>query len=396
MKNILLLILICGVTLIVSGCWDRVEVNDLAIVTAAAIDKKDDNQIELSLQVFIPKALSGGGSEGGGGMSGGGAVTMVASHKGSNISDALSKLQSEFPRRVFWGHCKVFIFGEKLAKAGIQEHLDFLLRHPQPRERAYVYVSEGKAKPILELLAPLERYSAEGLRELSDLHIGMKVTLQDLDEKLIGIVQAAALPIVDIHPPGKGQEKLQGEPYIAGTAVFKKDKMIGNLTEKETRGILWIRNEIEAYTVTFKPGAEKGEISINPIKASVKLVPEIRNKKWIMVVKIDTEGTIIQNGTNLNLSSPKSIKVVEKAFEKEIEKRIELAFQQTQQELKTDILGFGEEFSRKYPDKWKKNKGRWNEIFPEIELETEIKAHIRRQGYITKPGGMPEKEVKEQ
>ncbi|MFJ7976847.1 Ger(x)C family spore germination protein [Peribacillus sp. NPDC096379] len=395
MKNIFLLVLVSGVTLLVSGCWDRVEVNDLAIVTAAAIDKKDDNQIELSLQIFIPKALSSGGGQGGG-TGGGGAVTLVTSHKGSNISDALSKLQSEFPRRVFWGHCKVFIFGERLAKAGIQEQMDFLLRHPQPRERAYVYVSEGKAKPILELFAPLERYSAERLREISDLHLGMQVTLQDLDEKLIGIAQAAALPRVDILPPEKGQEKSQGKPYIVGTAVFKKDKMIGKLTENETRGVLWIRNEIVASTVTFKLGAEKGKISINPIEATIKLVPVIQNKKWIMVVKIDTEGSIIQNGTNLNLSSTKLIRAVEKAFAKEIEKRIKLAFQQTQQVLKADIVGFGEEFFRKYPKQWKENEGRWDKIFPEIELEIEIKAHVRRQGYINKPGGMPEKEVKEQ
>ena len=130
-----------------SGCWDRVEINDLAIVTAAAIDETDDNQIELSLQVFIPKAIGSGGGQGGGGGGGGGATTMLRSQKGINISDALSKLQSEIPRKIFWGQCKVFIFGEKLAKEGIQEQMDFFLRHPQPRERAYLYVSEGKAKP---------------------------------------------------------------------------------------------------------------------------------------------------------------------------------------------------------------------------------------------------------
>ena len=62
---------LCGMILL-SGCWDRVEINDLAIVTAAAIDATDDNQIELSLQVFIPKALGSGGGQGGGGGGGGG------------------------------------------------------------------------------------------------------------------------------------------------------------------------------------------------------------------------------------------------------------------------------------------------------------------------------------
>jgi len=394
-KNIFHILCIFGLILLLSGCWDRVEINDLAIVTATAIDIKDDNQIELSLQVFIPKSLgSGGGQTGIAG--GGGSVTLVRSQKGFNISDALSKLQSKIPRKVFWGQCKVFIFGEKLAKQGIQEEMDFLLRHPQPRERAYLYVSKGNPKDALESLPPLERYSGEVIRELSDLHIGMQVTIQDIQEGLIGVSQAGALPFIKILPPGKGEEKLQGIPYIVGTAVFKKDKMVGTMSEKETRGILWLRNEMEAYTVTVKPEGVKGEISLNPVSARVKLIPQIRNDKWKMLVNIDTEGAVIQNGTNLALTSPKSLQPVEKAYQEDIQKRIELAIQQAQHKVKADIVKFGKEFHRKYPKEWKKVEDRWPEVFSEMEVEVNVEAHIRRQGYINKPGGLPEKEVKEQ
>ncbi|MFB5281573.1 Ger(x)C family spore germination protein [Peribacillus sp. Hz7] len=396
MKNILRILCIFGLIFLLSGCWDRVEVNDLAIVTAAAIDIKDDNQIELSLQVFIPKALSTGGGQGGAGQGGGGATTLVRSQKGSNISDALSKLQSKIPRKVFWGQCKVFIFGEKLAKQGIQDPMDFLLRHPQPRERAYLYVSKGNPKAVLESIPPLERYSGEVIRELSDLHIGMQVTMQDVQEGLIGVAQAGALPFIKILPPGKGEEKLQGIPYIVGTAVFKKGKMVGTMSEKATRGVLWLRNEMEAYTVTVKPEGVKGEISLNPVSARVKMIPQIRNNKWKVLVNIDTEGAVIQNGTNLDLTSPKSLQTVEKAYQEDIKKRIELAIQQAQHKMKADIIKFGEEFHRKYPKEWKKNENRWAEVYPEVEVEVNVEAHIRRQGYINKPGGLPEKEVKKQ
>ncbi len=65
MKNALLLLVICGTTPFLSGCWDRIEITDLAIVTAAAIDKKGNNQIELSVQVFIPSSISSRGGQGG-------------------------------------------------------------------------------------------------------------------------------------------------------------------------------------------------------------------------------------------------------------------------------------------------------------------------------------------
>ncbi|MFJ7471608.1 Ger(x)C family spore germination protein [Peribacillus frigoritolerans] len=386
-------ILLIVMTPIVSGCWDRVEINDLAIVTAAAIDKKDNNQIELSIQVFIPKSLSSGGGQGGPGQ-GGADTTLVRSETGSNISDALSKLQSKIPRKIFWGQCKVFVFGEQLAKEGIQEQLDFLLRHPQPRERANVFVSKGKGKPILQSVPPIENYSGEVIRELSDLHIGMQVTLQNLDEMLTGKPRAAAIPLVKILPPEKGQKKLQGIPYIVGTAVFKKDKMTGTMTEKETRGLLWLRDEMESYTVTLNPKGVKGEISLNPVSAKVKVIPQIINDKWKVLVKIDTEGSVIQNGTNLNLSSLKSVKAVERDFQKDIEKRLELAFLNTQ-DKKADILGLGKEFYRKYPKQFNKIENKWDEIFAEMEVEIDVAAHIRRQGYINKPAGLSEEEVKD-
>ncbi|MBO0997340.1 Ger(x)C family spore germination protein [Bacillus sp. SD075] len=394
MKSVLLLLAVCGATPILSSCWDRMEINDLAIVTAAVIDKKEDNEIELSVQVFIPKSISSGGDEGGAGQGGSGGTTLVRTGKGSNISDALSKLQSKIPRKVFWGQCKVFVFGEKLAKEGINEELDFLLRHPQPRERANVYVSEGKAKHILESMPPLEIYSGEVIRELSDLHIGMQVTLQELNKMLMGKPQEAALPFIKMLPPGKGQTKLQGVPYIVGTAVFKKDKMTGTMTEKETRGILWLRDEMKSYTVTFQPKGVKGEISLNPVSAKVKLIPQIRNNKWKVFVKIDTEGAVIQNGTNLNLSNPKTVKAAERSFQKDIEKRIEMAFLHIQHK-KADIIGLGKEFYRKYPKQYNKIENHWDEIFAELEVEIDVVAHIRRQGYINKPAGLSENEVKD-
>jgi spore germination protein KC len=113
MKNILLLLFVCGLTVILSGCWDRVELNDLAIVTAAGIDMDNSNQTKLTIQIFIPKMLSNGGGQGVGGGAGGGTVTIVKTEQGINLADALSKLQTNLPRKIFWGQCKVFILAKK-------------------------------------------------------------------------------------------------------------------------------------------------------------------------------------------------------------------------------------------------------------------------------------------
>ncbi|WP_245552849.1 Ger(x)C family spore germination protein [Brevibacillus massiliensis] len=183
--KLLQILLVCHTVLLLTGCWDRKEVNDLAIVTAAGVDKKAGKTIELSVQVFIPKAAGtgpGGLGEGGGG--GTAPQTLVRSAVGVTIAEAMAKLQEEFPRKIFWGHNDVFIIDEKLAKEGIRPHIDFLLRHPQTRERAFVFISRDTAREILSLNPPLERNIADVLRELAKLQIGMKVTIKDLAQML--------------------------------------------------------------------------------------------------------------------------------------------------------------------------------------------------------------------
>jgi spore germination protein KC len=388
-KHLIPIICICLFTPLLSGCWDRIEVNDLAIVTAAAIDLTEDNQLKVSVQVFIPRILGKGGELGGGVDS-----TFVRDGIGSNLANAVSMLQMKFPRRIFWGQCKTFIFGRALAEKGIQESYDFLSRHPQPRDRAYIYISKGEAHDVLRLLPPLERFSGEVLKELSTFQTGQRITLNDLGIAMKNESQAVSLPLVEILPAEKGKKETETIPYLDGLAVLKKDRLIGTLDERKTRGVLWIRNEMKQYTISFKPEEEEGEISLTPVKGSVKLTPEVKKGQWIMFVKVKTEGDVVQNETNLNLANPKIIEKIEKDYQKNIKERIELSITNLQEELNADVVDFATEFHRKYPKEWKKAKDQWDEVFPEVKVVVQVEAYIRRPGYITTPGGLPENEVK--
>ncbi|MFD1706422.1 Ger(x)C family spore germination protein [Siminovitchia sediminis] len=372
-----------GMLLLLSGCWDRIEMNDLAIVTATGIDKTDDGQVELSLEIFIPKSFGGstlGGSGGGGGASGD--TTMVASHKGRNFADALSKLQTELPRKVFWGSCKIFIFGEEAAKEGIQEHLDFLARHRQTREKAFVMVSEGKAKSLLDVKSTLERYSAETLREVSSRDRGTGVTLQDLDEMLVNKYQSAFLPYVTITAD---EDKITPKHVVLnGTAILKEDRMIGVISESANRGILWLNGKLKDHTVTFQPDGEKGKISIFLVNIDINKKPLIEDGEWKMRLDIQAEGAIYQNSTSMTVNDPKAEKKVKEAFKSKIQSHIQKSLEETQ-ELKADIAGYGKEFHRKHPQEWTRVKENWQEMFPEIKTEFKIDAHIQWPGLIQEP-----------
>ncbi|MGO4109123.1 Ger(x)C family spore germination protein [Paenibacillus sp. YAF4_2] len=388
----MILTILLGTLLLLSGCWDRTELNDLALVSATSFDKGENNKILITVQVIIPQNQGGGQQNIGSGGSGPKATTRTA--EGSNIADALSKLQRKMPRKLFWGQCKIFIFSEELAKMGIREEFDFLIRHPQPRERAYMMISKGKSAEALELIPPIERTSSEALREISNLHNGLHITVEQMSIDLKGDSGVTLLPLVYILPPSKLADKpTQTIPYMKGAAVLKKGKLIGVLPEKLLRGILLMANEVGEYSVTFNVGDEQKQVSLKPVKTKVRMIPHIEGNIWSMTVKVKSEGSIIQNNTNMDPMKPEQLEKMKEAFREDIKDRIESALFYMQKNLKTDAAHFSREYQKKYPKQWEQVKDHWDEQFPKVHVSVDVKTDIKKPGLINAPGGMSLEEV---
>lgn len=383
MKPMLNLLLTASLfTLLLTGCWDRTEVNDLALVTGAAIDQHDDNSIELTVQIFIPRSPGGGG----GGLENsnkGGSVqnSLIKSAIGVDIADAISKIQEKMPRKIFWGHTEIIIFGESVARKGVRDDVDYLMRAPQPRERAFMYVCKGKAREILEMNTRLERNSAEIMREIGKSKIILSVTLADLAQMLANQSGAAALPFIELLAANTPRNPDETGTFINHTAVFRDDKMVGTIDDPTTRGLLWLRDEIKAAVVTVTPEGASGHVSLRLLKSETKLEPLIENGKWRMNVWIHTEDDALQNTTSLNLATDhQAVKRVEAAMNDDIEERVAVALLKVQKDFKADILDFAGEFHRAYPKLWRQNQQRWNEIFPNVEVTVQSDARMLRPG----------------
>ncbi|WP_338473206.1 Ger(x)C family spore germination protein [Niallia sp. XMNu-256] len=381
-KAITFTLLLCLTSIFLTGCWDRTEVNDLALILAAGIDKGKDNNVELSAQIYIPQGSQGGQS----GMSGGGSSggqSFVRSAEGETIADAMAQLQVVLTREIFWGQNEVLIIGEKLAKEGISEHIDFWMRHSEPRIRANVFVSKERPKKVLGAMPELERDTAKQLRKIVQTDIGVKVTVKDLSEMLSGESNAAVLPYVENLPPSQMDSKSKEVPIIKGTAILKEGKMVGKLDDKEIRGILWPRNEIKSGVITINIENEQGYISLNLLRSQTKLTPSIKNNHWRINIKTNADLEVVQNTTKLDLFDPKIINKVEQKVINEIEARERLAFSLVQKKLQADVFGFADEFQRKYPQIWKQKREEWNEIFPEVDVSFDTRVKVERTGLAT-------------
>ena len=366
-----------------AGCWNAREVNDLAIITEAGIDLTEDGRIELSVKIYLTSPIGDSGS--GGQMSnqpnGDKGTSVIRTVTGINMADAASRLQKMVSRRIFWGQTEVFLFGERLARADLEAPMDFLMRHVASRERSHVFICDGTARDVLLLDPPIDRSVADALIAMAERQTGLNITMKELAQMMVGKAKAAVLPIVQIN---MHEEKQEAYPFIEGLAVIKEGRMIARMNEQATRGVMWLRNEMKQATVTVTPDDSGGFVSLHLMRSHTRLIPSIENGRWIMTVRITGQDDIVENTSNLDLSEPAHLGKVEREMERFVEERVNLALNAAQKEFNADIFGFAEAFWRKYPKQWKANAGRWDEIFPKVEVRLETDLRIARPGLIGK------------
>ena len=177
MKRIVRTFLAVHLAFLTTGCWDRIEINDLAIVLATAVDQEQNGLIRFSALISLPGNMSG--ITGGGGGSGGNQSYYVDSEVGRTAREATSKLQMRTERRFTFSHRRILIVGEELAReSGIQSLFETLPRLHDTRLTTHMIIAKGKGYDLLNATPHFERFSSEVIRELSQspesLHIEMK------------------------------------------------------------------------------------------------------------------------------------------------------------------------------------------------------------------------------
>ncbi|WP_340401898.1 Ger(x)C family spore germination protein [Paenibacillus sp. FSL H8-0079] len=382
-RVLLLPILSC---VLLSGCWDRIEINDLAIVLATGIDY-EEGKVQLTSQIFVPRKAGGGDSSGSGGSPSG--VTMIRTAEGRTIAEALNRLQRKVPRNMFWGHCEVIIISEQAGKRGIREYIDFFLRYPQFREHAYVFSSEKAAKDILALLDPLERSSAESLREMANLKLGTRITALELAKSIEGPSSSVILSRMLILPPEPDQDKLTTTPYVKGLSLYNKDRYVKTVKEPLSVGVLLLAKELNNIIMPVEFEPLEGTFSIRLIDIKTTLKPRIVNQHWSMKVDIQTSGEVVLNTTDANLTDPAVLTKLEKEWSAKLTSLAYDALDLSQKELRSDFFKFAVEFRRYYPKQWKKQEKNWETLYPELDVEVKVDAHVVRTGKSTGPQGIP-------
>lgn len=388
----MLVILLCAALL--PGCWNRIELNELAITAATSIDRKGNDWL-VSFQVVIPSSISSGIGITGGGA---GAPVNVYSTVGKTIREANSRSFFESPRKLYFAHNRVMVVSEETARRGLNPILDVYLRNTDARETVDVLITPGSARKILEQMMQIQKISGNGIREINHLEaeytsVLPEVRMYQLAMNLASDSASALLPEVFVSGDSetstlKAFEKttLPAKIKLGRAALIKKDKMVGWLTRKEALGVAFIRNDIKKSILTIACPNESEKFSTVMIgNSSTELTPSVKEGKMSVKVKIKGKASLTQSDCKeMDFYNPAVIASLEQEVEKEIVGSANAGWRAARK-YKTDAVGFADMAHRKYRKQWRVWKQNWDAAFSAIEINVTADITMTNVGLSNKP-----------
>lgn len=389
MKRKGLFLLTLALLVLLTGCWNCRELNDLAIVMGTGIDKIDGEYV-ISAQIVNPGGVA---SKEGGGMNQSSVATY--SMRASSIFEGIRKMTTVTPRRLYFSHIQVLVLGEQIAKEGAKEVLDLLFRDHEVRPDFYVILAkDATALQILSMIDPLEKIPATKLYkslETAESAWGSIVSIQ-LDEFIADLLRDGIEPVlVGVNTKGKvhmgtsgGNSQKESQSSLLRyheIGVFKGDKLRGWFNEEESIGFSYITDRVDS-TVEEIPCDKNNKIVIEIIRNKTTVNGKVEKGKPQVEVSISAEGNVGEVACSNDLSDPKTIYKLEADVEKQIKGKIVSAIHKAQKQYRSDVFGFGQSIYKDDPKGWEKVKEDWDSQFPNLKVKIKTDVKIRRTGKV--------------
>lgn len=179
--------------------------------------------------------------------------------------------------------------------------------------------------------------------------------------------------------PTKTSDKAEG----FGTAVFRDDTLVGELTGMETICHLMVMNEFEGCTISapdlYNPNHSNFDLRLFK-KKNPKIKVNIINGIPYIYVEIFLEGYGLSLDSDTDYSSEEGLNNINKSAEYFLENKIKNYLNKTAKEFNSDIDGFGKKAISKYLtiDDW--HDSNWLDNYKNSSFDVKVHVNIK-SGY---------------
>lgn len=396
-KIMIILLIIVIIALAFSGRHSIYTIDDLAYVVSLGFDLSDNNKLKLSFQVAIPSEESSGGSSSSSGSSQS-SSSIISTVECNSIESGINLINTYLSKKINLSHCKAIIFSEELCMTGIGEYLYTLINNIEIRPTCNVIITRCDAKHFLVNSKPmLEQLSSKyyDIASTSEKITGYtaNISLQDFFSHLTDSFSESYAILGGVNNGSNTEAQGKDDSYKAsetpisiqsnietlGIAVFKGDKLVGELTGIESVAHLTLTNKLKNATISIpSPFESTNYIDLYVVKSKSTTKAYLSNGTPFIKPSVKIEARIISMSDDYKYLDDTNLELIKNYANLYVKSYMYNYLYKTSKEFKADIAGFGRYIVSNFAtfDEW--NKYNWldnyQNSFFDLDVDVDIKS----------------------
>ncbi|NBD23087.1 Ger(x)C family spore germination protein [Paenibacillus glycinis] len=366
---------------LLTGCWDKKEINDLAIVDAIGVDIDPDSGERLVyFQIVNPPGV--------GGKSGESSKASVYTYKMSSI-DSVSGFtvfaNKQIPRMIFSNDVQLYIMTLRYSQKYYREILDFIESNPTRRSTGYFVATDAPIDTIMNTIVPVERVPGRAMRSMIELqqkvsgvygkHIRARDAINGLSRNRPIVIPFVSVMNDKVNPQFAKLEAINA-PYKSvvfdGGAVYVKDRLTGKIDYETNNLSNLLSGDADRYLLNYSDGEGGIEVMLEDPIIDRKLA--IAGDTPILSLNINASLRIYLDNRTKD-SDYFDVHEIERLMTKEFEKRC-LKLVQLTRKKSWDLLGIQDQIDRKRSKVWsgyKTDSNAWKKTDVHISADFKVK-----------------------
>ncbi len=368
-----LLILLGSILLVLQGCSNYTEIEDLIIVSGAAIDfDAETERYNVTAEIIDLQSSSGRENS---------YQTTYIESDGGSLAEAIAAMSRIAGRQLYWGHAGVFLLSRDVLEHSITPVLDWFMRDATARLSSMV-VAAGteKAGEVYQLQSPVQKSVSLSLEQiLENFHTAESRTAVDVNEliNLRGVTGSAiCMPIVNAEK-NVDTDLLVIDSY----AVLREDTLSGIYSGADAVYLmLLLENPLQNVISVEVPSAET-VVRIRALEHSVSLAVVERDGGLHAVIELTVNASIVgSEGEDSSIRDREGNKLLTDAAAEKLIDGCGAVIAHDQTEFRADILGIGRHISRTAPELWQMLAENWEQQYAQMSWEIRADVHIDQSG----------------
>lgn len=350
MKKIIILFL---AIFTLTGCYDNVELNNLAIISGIGIDYENDEFI-VTYEILNDTKTEEDSTM----------LSYIVKGTGKSISESFTDANYKIGKKAYFAHLQIVLLGHNLIENNFADIIDYLIRDIKINDEFYLIGTNDKPSNIL-------RHNSKNNPVVSDVinnliengkynnNISTNETFKDTLNKLVSKKQDIILNTVSIIDNEIGfSDSILFHNYFYHNTLDKNNTTLYNLLTKTSINTNLEKEYSDGLVV----------ISINNSKTDLNITSDK------ITINLKAEGKVALNNPSLNLKDAKTYEMLNKDFANILEEDIANLIRILQKN-KSDILGLQNIY---YKNTRQDNHDLW--VHANIEVTIDLK--INTKGFI--------------